>query len=475
MLNNLAHSAMLEKLRRSGRINLADDAFGWGFVDAITKDRTDGVINDALSRAGVLFETRSLSLMHLPFVFSENLKTDLEGKFARLHKIIERIPALYLASAAVRAFFRLPPMMDEFVRINCNVDPNVFLCRYDFSLTPSGSPRIYELNAAAPAALSFSPYFFQALTSTELFAQIKSQVPFAMEPFLAQREPLFMKGIRDFVSAKCGHARPTLGIVNSRINTMVNELMVMEREAGEIGLDVVRSFVEDLQLAGGTLLANGRKVDALFAKIDITPGTDFECPITRSRTDIEALLAGIRAGVPYINPFCSSFLIDNKSTLAFLQSKLASPILDQSERSLIEEIVPVTKMLHQLSPTEFGNISDYKDKWVLKKSLDTRGRSVVIGSSISALEWRKALEGARRVGSENYVVQRFESPEHCLSGGQPLYTSHAYFLLRGQPCGAFTRTSKSLVTNVGSGGSVQVPLIGHPLDREEINPRNPSD
>ena len=459
---------MLEQLRSAGRINLADDAFGWSTVDTATSDSMERVINDALSRAGVLFETRSLSLMHLPFLFGANLKSNLEAKFARLHKVIERIPALYLASAPVRAFFRLPPMMDEFVRINCNVDPNVFLCRYDFSLTQSGSPRIYELNAAAPAALSFSPYFFQALTATNLFAQIKSQVPFTMEPFLAQREQLLMRGIKEFLSAKCGIAQPTLGIVNSRINTMVNELGVMEREASEMGLNVVRSFVEDLHLEGINLLANGKKLDAVFAKIDITPGSDFECPITRCQADIEALLGGIRAGIPYINPFCSSFLIDNKSTLAFLQSELANPILDQSERALIEEIVPLTKILHQLSSRELNHISANKDQWVLKKSLDTRGRSVVIGRAISSLEWSHALEGARRDGSDNYVVQQFEPPEYCISGGQPLFTSHAYFLLKGQPCGAFTRTSKTLVTNVGSGGSVQVPLLAHVFDQKEI-------
>lgn len=204
MLYRSTHSFILEKLRTTGRINLADDAFGWSNLDAAIFDRAKRIINDTLSRAGVLFENRSLSLMHLPFIFSENLKTNLEAKFARLHKIIERIPSLYLTSAAVRAFFRLPPMMDEFVRINGNVEPNVFLCRYDFSLTPSGSLRIYELNAAAPAALSFSPYFFQALTATDLLAQIKSQVPFAMQSFLTQRKQVFMSGIKDFMSEKYG-------------------------------------------------------------------------------------------------------------------------------------------------------------------------------------------------------------------------------------------------------------------------------
>ena len=122
-----------------------------------------------------------MNLLPLPFVFSQHLKDSIESKFSSLHRIIERIPDLYRQSAEVQNFFRLPPMIDEFVRIACNVLPNVFLCRFDFSLSDVGTPRIYELNATAPAALSFSPYFYEAVASTDLFAQIKSLVPFSLK------------------------------------------------------------------------------------------------------------------------------------------------------------------------------------------------------------------------------------------------------------------------------------------------------
>jgi glutathionylspermidine synthase len=147
--------------------------------------------------------------------------------------------------------------------------------------------------------------------------------------------------------------------------------------------------------------------------------------------------------------------------LAFLRSPIARPILSDEDLRLIEEIIPPTLALYRLTRQEVEAIISNKDRWVLKKSLDTRGRSVVIGKTQNEAEWREAVTRAYQDDYDNYVIQQFEPPEQCVSEGRPLYTSHAYFLLQGKPCGAFTRTSRTLVTNVGSGGSVQVPLIAN--------------
>jgi glutathionylspermidine synthase len=265
MLINLSKAKLIERLEQSGRLNLADDAIGWWTNQGAVKDKATTIINERLLDAGVLFETRSLNLLPLPFVFSQHLKDSIESKFSSLHRIIERIPDFYRQSAEVQKFFRLPPMIDEFVRIECNVLPNVFLCRFDFSLSDAGTPRIYELNAAAPAALSFSPYFYEAVASTDLFAQIKSLVPFSLKPFEGQRRKLFLRAIRDFVSTKNDSKELTIGIVNSKINTMVNELTAIEKEAQELGIKAVRCFVEDLEFREGKLFAHGNCLDAIFA------------------------------------------------------------------------------------------------------------------------------------------------------------------------------------------------------------------
>jgi hypothetical protein len=116
-------------------------------------------------------------------------------------------------------------------------------------------------------------------------------------------------------------------------------------------------------------------------------------------------------------------------------------------------------LVNRLDAVELDECLENKGDYVLKKSLDTRGRSVTVGQEVNATEWAAGLKNARQDRFANYVIQGYEPPEASMSGGQKMFTSHAYFLLQGIPSGAFTRAARSNITNVGHGGAVQVPLI----------------
>lgn len=459
-MNSSARLQTLAELDRSGRTNLMADASYGAWLTPEVTTQTMSQLDARLIQHGISFENRALPLNPLPVLFRTTLWDALERRFAHLHRIIERVPALYERSAAARHFFRLPEMIDEFVQIECNVSPKAFFCRFDFSLDSHARPRIYELNAAAPAAQAWSPYFYEAMAALPVFQQVAADLGAKLGAFPNQRGGMLAKSLASLGTTRVPAGREiSIGIINSRYNTMVNELDIIEREAQAIGVRTVRAFVEDLTYADGVLSADGQPIDLIFAKIDVTPGPDFLTPITRNPSDTKALRAAVANGLPYVNPFCSSFLIDNKSTLAFLQSPLAADILDAEDRALIDEIVPPTLALHMLTSAQLRDIRENRGKWVLKKSLDTRGRSVVIGNACTAEQWDLALAHAQADARDSYVIQSFEEPESCSVHGASLYFSHACFLLQGQPVGMITRTSRQLVTNVGSGGAAQVPLL----------------
>jgi hypothetical protein len=454
---------MLDILKVNGRVNLADGRFPGFFSDGggnpfAQLDAAQKEMAESLEKEQIRFESRGFPIIPQPYVFSKDLAAQIENDFSRLHVIVERVHDLYLTSPAVRDFMNLPPIWEEFIKLECHVRPRAYYCRYDFTLTHDGTPKVYELNSTAPAFCVYSRSFYSALKNTKTFENLKRNFPFALELFSHQHEPVFGQALFDAAPENKG-GQITIGIINSKYGTMVNELAAMEQECAGEGCRVERAFVEDLRFENNRLLANGVPLDLVFLKIDCRPGADFEIPITRFRKDGEALLLAIRAGLPLVNSFSSSWLLDNKTVLALLQDDLAASVLSQEDKDLIKRIVPVTRKVSRMSPVEIEECIERKDQFVLKASLDTRGRNVTVGLDCDSGGWREKIKNARADSATNYIVQEYAPPELSGGPGEKLHTSQAYYMLKGKPVGVLTRVSPFCVTNVGKGGAIQVPLI----------------
>lgn len=130
-------------------------------------------------------------------------------------------------------------------------------------------------------------------------------------------------------------------------------------------------------------------------------------------------------------------------------------LFEPAEQNLIKQIVPYTVLA-----TKFNEKKKYdKNDWVLKKSLDTRGRNVIIGSEVDQAEWLQSLHmsGAQM---EGFVLQKKVKSEIVKDKSSTLYVSHAAFLVRGRYVGMFPRFSTEPLTNVGRNGFLGIPILG---------------
>jgi protease II len=174
--------------------------------------------------------------------------------------------------------------------------------------------------------------------------------------------------------------------------------------------------------------------------------------------DAENYINAIKGGnVIAVNSFASSYLIEDKMVLALLWDKDFETFFTEEEIELARSITVKTQVVAKLSANDLLVTKKDKDQLVLKKGLDTRGRSVFIGKGMPQKSWDNIIDTCKNDLQSSYVIQEYKEHESYVDNqGITKYISHAYFVLAGEPQGMFTRFSTSQVTNVGKCGALGI-------------------
>ncbi len=458
---------LLDALRRKGSYNVLAEE-----VDALIPEamlREDQARHTAyLDARGIRQEQKPIPFLGLPYVLTQAAFERMTQRFQQLFGVLECVIDLYLEDPAVREFFRFESRHERLIRMGAAYRPRIQYCRYDFTLAPDGTPRIYELNTHAPAAATYAFHFGQTLARSQTLARLRE---LGLRPLQAPLEKPGAFARAMLASAEqSGYLRThrNVAVLNSRYLTMTTELDSIAEQFRMEGCTAVRGHVEDLRFEGGRLTLEGVPVSLVYNKYDDSRGPEaYECAFSRTTAEVQAYLDAYQAGAMLaVNSFPSMYLTEQKSTLAFLWSPLLRKHLGKEELALLEEIVPRTRLVRHLSAAELVEVIAKRERYVLKRSLDTRGRSVVIGQGAEADAWARLVADARlEPAGDDYVVQELALAEPSvtrrLEGATPtrVFTSLACFLFRGEPSGLIVRTSVEETTNVGRRGFMQPPLL----------------
>ncbi|WP_163998891.1 circularly permuted type 2 ATP-grasp protein [Pyxidicoccus caerfyrddinensis] len=464
---NPAFQALMSALRQRGGYNLiAEEAAALVPAEVLREDR--GQQDAYLEAQGIRQEHKPIPFVGLPYVVTQRAFERMVKQFRQLFGVLERVIDLYLDEPAVREFFRFEPRHERLIRLGASYRPRIQYCRYDFTLGPEGTPRIYELNTHSPAAATYACHFGQMLARSQTLARLRE---LGLRPLQAplERPGSFARAM--LASAeKSGHLRGgrNVAVLNSRYLTMTTELEHIAEQFRAQGCTAVRGFVEDLRFERGRLYLDEVPVSLVYNKYDDSRGPEaYECAFSRTTAEVQAYLDAYQAqAVLAINSFPSMYLTEQKSTLAFLWSPLLHKYLGREDVALIEEIVPRTRLVRHLDAGALEEVAAHPERYVLKRSLDTRGRSVVIGRSTAPDAWARLVSEARaEPPGDDFVLQDLALAEpnvtRRLEGEVPtqVFTSLACFLFCGEPTGLIVRTSVDETTNVGRRGFMQPPLL----------------
>lgn len=442
------------------------------FVKDFSQDKIQSdekLIRDYFANNGIMFEGKALPFEVRPYLMSQEKDSRVQKGFKTFYQLLEKIIDLYNSHEEIRDFFGYEKVVDQLIRQDQGYKAHIHLARFDYTFDVEGQPKIYETNSECPGGLLLMRKIFQGYQKTEIFRHLKFHLPEQMNTYPHYEGPVFGNSLlevaRENIRNRSSNQIFDFAIFNSQSNTMTNEVSLMVEELQNLGHRCSTDYVERTMLLNGRLTSQGRPIDLCYQKFDYNNGQ--EIPFTYDPDLVQDYLEAIKEKkVLALNSFASSYLIENKLVLAMFWEPKLSCYFSEEELSFARKICVPTHKVSTMTTVELDKIRLNKENFVIKKGLDTRGRSVILGKNVCPQVWQNALEEAFKSPTEAFVVQDFVPHEIILNFCGQNFISHAYFLLCGKPIGPLTRYSSSEITNVGQRGALGICFRGSAAEPE---------
>jgi hypothetical protein len=430
-------------------------------MPAPRRDELARVAQERASELGLMRGLQPIPLVLSPVALPREELSAL-GRAARLvvsalvkvcRELIEGSP-----DRARLLFQHLSPLEQEALRTRWREAEELLIGRVDWFMDRAGRPRALEVNATIPAMPAYSDAAalgwleaWAPARSEELFAEVHSNAGWLADGLLQAAR----------------HARRELPLrvqlLHRPDDPQRSELVALSRLLLQRGCAEARPCTPDeVALDGAPDRALYRHLFARYVQPDTPLGRAFLDP---ARHGMWNRVDG---------------WLETKGLLAELSLRAGSPALSRDERDAVRSLVPWTRLLDDVSDAELGTGEAY----ILKRSHDYGGKSVVIGRDTGPAGFRQVLAFARHDPPGSWVAQELiDSPAldrffAVHAPGEPVRAGRGLLhldvstyasLIEGVPAGgSVCRGAPGRVVNIAAGGGV-APLYPEDVLQEALD------
>jgi hypothetical protein len=332
-------------------------------------------------------------------------------------------------------FHHLSPLEREALAHHWREAEDLLHSRIDWFVDRQGTVRALEVNATIPAMHVYSD------------AAARGWVE-AVRPGRAAalaRNPSNAAWLVDaLLKAASGRAQPIkVQLLHREGDPQLTELLALAELLHGRGIEARTCTPADVSLDGDPHRVLYRHLFARHVEVDSQLGRAFLDPVKHGMWNrVDGWL-------------------ETKGLFAELSLQARAGYLSQEERDAVAETVPWTRLLDDIDDAALGG----GDRFVLKRSHDYGGKSVVIGREAGPKAFRETLRAARRDEPGTWVAQELvdaPSIERFLSTGTgvprlPLHLDISTYasLVPGVPDGgSVCRAAPGRIVNIVRGGGV---------------------
>jgi hypothetical protein len=435
---------------------------------------TQGAMEAGLARRGLVFGTRTLCTVLRPRLLTERQYRALATRVARLSRALARAHAAAVEDPALRAQFRLADWEEALLRDGPRAPISSPTARLDAFVVDTegdgGTFALTEVNGETPAGAGYNDALaevFVGLPALRAFARQWHVFPLPARHGITEA---ILGAWRRWTAAtgRAAGSLPRIAILDWDDVPTRAEFLLFQEHFASMGIEAViadpRACEYRRDAAGsGALYLEGGAVDVIYKRVLLSE------LVERAGVENDVLRAWRDSAVCMVNP-PDGKILHKKASLAVLGDERNAHLFDATDRAVIAECVPWTRVVEERQTEHGGRTVDLvahvtanRERFVLKPNDEYGGTGIVLGWTVDDAEWAGAV---RRALAEPYVVQErvaipFEAYPSMEQGGVHLLDrmiDTAPYVTDGQVVdGLLTRLSTADLLNVTAGGGSQVP------------------
>jgi len=419
----------------------------------------------------VVFAGNTIPFVLMPHFVSPGQLRRVKRAVACLSGVLDRFCDVYAEDERLRDELAVPPAEDALIRLDPGFSRPLKICRLDAFLQ-GYDVKFLEFNADSPAGIGYTDVLYEGLARSISLPRVSAEFETSYTPMLPVLVETLMSAYRE-LRAKGGELpeTPRLALVDVAGSPSVPEFRIICDAAKRAGIEALHATLDEVEYDGSLLRAQGEPVHLVYRRAlleDLPEG------------DLIAAARDRRAAV--VNPFRAR-VANNKKLFALLGDPRFAHLVDDSERGVIAETIPWTRVLRD-GREHYGDwvvdllafVSDNRERLVMKPASDYGGHGVSLGMETEQTEWDRLIEDHH--GQGDYVVQEYVPvPEEMFPTVEDGHVQMRLkrfninpFGIGGRYAGMITRISDQAVINVSAGGGLLPSVLGRhrePLLAEE--------
>jgi hypothetical protein len=435
------------------------------YHDLLTDDlaaEAQAVLEEHQRRCGLAFGNRPLCTVLRPRFLTPEQYGFLRQRVGVLMSAFATAYRAALADAGFRRQFGLLEQEDALLRSDPGFSCPCPTSRLDAFFVSEQELRFTEFNAETPAGAGYNDALGDLFLGLPVMGEFLRR--YQVRPLPARCGVLH--AVRAAHREWCGRReRPRIGILDWREVPTYSEFLLFQEFFRFHGLECVIADPREVEYRGGKLMAGDFHVTLVYKRVLISELLDrggLEQPLVRAVRDGAVCMA---------NPFRCKVLY-KKASLAVLSDERNGHLFDAAQRRAIAEHIPWTRLVEERRTQYDGRTVDlvpfihqHRERLVLKPNDDYGGKGIVLGWTVDAAAWEKAVQTA--LASPHVVQERVNLPSEPFPGvvdgrlqviDRMLDT--APFVCHGAYVdGCLTRISTAALLNVTAGGGSTVPTF----------------
>lgn len=312
------------------------------------------------------------------------------------HRAIETIVRASVSDEAVRAELPTPPALAA--DLAKDVDPansRVHICRLDLMLDPAGGFWILETNANCPGGFVFSGMCNRAWRE---FMEARGHT---MPPPLRHEDKGFMADwFLESLEQDTGVRPDFLALLREDGGNRL-ELRDFAKHVRWNDIECVAMDPRKVQYNGtGSPTAGGRVLTHVYQKLGMQP-------FQRLRGELDPFVHAVRDRALVVqNGQRGRWVGDDKLCLAIMFDPGFKHLFEASDWDMLQNYVPWSRNMRRLDAIVVDAVRGERERYVLKRGLDTRGNGVIVGRGVTAERWAEAVGTAI---AEGWLVQEYHA------------------------------------------------------------------